>query len=180
MWIDGEQLMDYMDKERKVPVDSVKFAWKEATSNLTGGYQELGFRDARLAESDSGDGRLLRRHCDIHNSHRTGEIGLFGAGRSRRTARPHRSDSLSSRRFADPARKAGFCIWSPFGPVQACDSAKPDRNWTCGCNGKNGLPRLHLIGCSSFQPPARPSKVRWLSGPIVIHFRKCDYPPRSA
>jgi hypothetical protein len=43
MWIDGEQLMDYMDKERKVPVDSVKFAWKEATSNLTGGYREWGF-----------------------------------------------------------------------------------------------------------------------------------------
>lgn len=43
MWIDGERLMNYMDKERKEPVDTVKFAWKDATTNLTGGYQEWGF-----------------------------------------------------------------------------------------------------------------------------------------
>lgn len=45
MWIDGQPLMTYMntDKERKTPVDKVTFAWKDATSNLTGGFQEWGF-----------------------------------------------------------------------------------------------------------------------------------------
>ncbi len=43
MWIDGERLMNFMDKERKEPVDTVKFTWKDASSNLTGGYQEWGF-----------------------------------------------------------------------------------------------------------------------------------------
>ena len=43
MWVDGKPVMDYMDKERKVPVDTLNFTWKDATSNLTGGYQEWGF-----------------------------------------------------------------------------------------------------------------------------------------
>jgi hypothetical protein len=43
MWVDGEPVMNYMDKERKVPVDEVKFTWKDNSSNLTGGYQEWGF-----------------------------------------------------------------------------------------------------------------------------------------
>ena len=42
MWVDGQPVMDYMDKERKEPVDTLKFTWKDATSNLTGGYQEFG------------------------------------------------------------------------------------------------------------------------------------------
>jgi hypothetical protein len=46
MWIDGERLMDYMDKERKEPVDMVKFTWPKDSTNATGlvgGYQEWGF-----------------------------------------------------------------------------------------------------------------------------------------
>ena len=43
MWVNGERVMNYMDKERKDAVDTVKFTWKDANSNLTGGYQEWGF-----------------------------------------------------------------------------------------------------------------------------------------
>ena len=43
VWVNGERVMNYMDKERKDAVDTVKFTWKDANSNLTGGYQEWGF-----------------------------------------------------------------------------------------------------------------------------------------
>jgi hypothetical protein len=48
IWVDGEPVMNFMDKERKVPVDTVTFTWPKndpdpKNSNLTGGYQEWGF-----------------------------------------------------------------------------------------------------------------------------------------
>ena len=46
MWVNGEPVPNYMDKDRKEPVNTVKFTWPKVDgkdSNLTGGYQEWGF-----------------------------------------------------------------------------------------------------------------------------------------